>query len=89
MNFVTFRKPIRVHAQGHFGDLVLTNTGGGCGDLCGDDAVHAHIEGERGGFVVSLADLRQAVAAIDIEQRHAAEAAERSAQPSGKEQEPK
>ncbi len=83
MSYVKFRKPIRIHANGHFGDMMITDSGGSCGDMSGPDCLGVHFESERGGFTVSLADLRQAVQAVDIEQGWAAEQAVRTALPNG------
>lgn len=73
MKFFQFRKPVRIHANGHSGDLLLTDFASQCGDLRGPDAIGARFEDERGGFVLSYADLKQAVRAIEIERRYAKE----------------
>lgn len=74
---MNFREPIRIHTQGYGADLILTDVGGSCGDMKGRDCVGVHFENERGGFVLSLADLKQAVTAIEIELRWQKEERER------------
>lgn len=59
-----YKQPIRIHTQGYGADLLIEGHDSSCGDLRGPDCLSVRFDDAVGGFVLSLADLEQAVRAV-------------------------